>query len=209
MEVVAWVAAVVARFGYAGVAFLTAVENVVPPVPSEVVLPLVGFAAARGIIGFWGAVTAATLGSVAGALALYALGRRVDPEGVARFADRRGRWLLLKRADVTRAEAWFRRNAAWAVFAGRLVPAVRSFVSIPAGSSRMGLPRFVVLTAAGSLLWNAVLLSLGYHLGSRWHLVTAWVGEVGAGVWLALGLLFVVFLTRRVWMRHAGARGGA
>lgn len=201
-----WVIAVVERFGYAGLAFLVALENLVPPIPSEVVLPLAGFAASRGTLTFAGAVGAATVGSVAGALAIYGLGQRVGARRVRAWLERHGRWLLLDGGDVDRAQEWFDRHGASAVLFGRLVPGVRSYVSFPAGFSRMPVWRFALYTALGSAAWNGVLVGLGLLLGSQWRLVSGYVGAGSRVVWVLLAVAFVVFALRR-WRKARAGRG--
>lgn len=204
-DVGGWFVAVVERFGYAGVALLVALENLAPPIPSEVVLPMAGFAVSRGTLTFLGTVLAATVGSVTGALAIYGLGRRVGERRVRGWFDRHGRWLLLSGRDVDRAQGWFDRHGAWAVLLGRLVPGVRSYVSFPAGFARMGLPRFLALTTLGSALWNALLVGLGVQLGARWHLVSGYVDAGGWAVWILIGLALALLAARR-WRR--ARRGG-
>jgi len=202
MEIADWIVAVVERFGYLGVALLTAAENLFPPLPSEVVLPLVGFAVSKGVLTLAGAVAAATLGAVAGAVALYWIGAAVGMARVRAFVQRRGRWLLLDAEDVDRSEGWFRRNSAWAVLVGRLVPGVRSVVSLPAGAARMPLGSFLLLTTAGSAVWSAALVGLGYILGAQWERVSAWVDRVGMVVWAAIALAVLVVLVRRASQRR-------
>lgn len=201
-----WVTAVVERFGYAGLAFLVALENLVPPIPSEVVLPLAGFAASRGTLTYFGAVLAATTGSVVGALAIYEMGRRVGSRRVRGWMERHGRWLLLEGEDVDRAQVWFDRHGASAVLFGRLVPGVRSYVSFPAGFSTMPLWRFVLYTALGSAVWNGVLVGLGLLLGAQWHVVSGYVGSASRVVWLVLGLLVAGFALHR-WRKARAERG--
>jgi membrane protein DedA with SNARE-associated domain len=185
-----WVREAVASGGYLAVALLIFVENVFPPIPSEVILPLAGYYVGQGELDFVPAVAAATVGSVAGALVLYALARH----GGRPLLLRHGRLLRLTEADLDRGDAWFDRHGPWLVFFGRLVPGVRSLVSVPAGLSEMPLGRFVWLTAAGSALWNAALIGAGWGLGSNWEQVGSYIGPLstavvallvaGAAVWL-------------------------
>jgi membrane protein DedA with SNARE-associated domain len=192
-----WVRSLVESGGLAGVAFLMALENVVPPIPSEIVMPLAGFAASTGELTLPGVIAAGVAGSVGGALALYALGAWLGGERLERLAERHGRWLLVERRDVTRAEEWFRRHGALAVLGGRVVPGVRSLVSIPAGVCGMPLGRFVLLTALGSAVWVTLLGSLGYWLGERWEAVGRWVGPLALVVLAGLLVAHVVTAWRR------------
>lgn len=208
MDLAGWVVAIVTRFGLPGVAALVALENLVPPIPSEIVLPMAGFAVTRGAFPFWGVVFAATAGSLAGALATYALGRRVGERRVRAWMDRHGKWLLLGAQDVEKASAWFERHGAWAVLVGRVAPGVRSYVSFPAGFARMPLARFTALTLVGSAAWNVALVGIGAQLGARWHLVEPYVDAAGWVVWLALGaLLLGLVVRRRTSLRQGALRG--
>ena len=192
-----WVVTLMRVVGAPGVGVATALETVFPPVPSEVVLPLAGYTAAQGHYTLAAAVVWATVGSTLGALALYALGAAWGQERVCALADRVP---LTGARDVERSIAWFGRHGRSAVLLGRLVPGVRSFVSVPAGIDRMPLPRFVGYTAAGSLLWNAVLIGAGHQLGAQWHHVEGYVrglGNVVAGVLAVAALVLVVRRVRR------------
>ena len=196
--VLEWVVTLMRTIGAPGVGVATAVETVFPPVPSELVLPLAGYTASQGHYGLVAAVLWATAGSLVGALALYWLGALWGLPRICALADRVP---LLSGEDVERAVAWFGRHGRSAVFVGRLVPGVRSFVSIPAGIDRMPLPAFCLYTTAGSLLWNAALIGAGYELGAQWHRVEGWLGSVGNVIWATLAVAVVVLLARRVRRR--------
>ena len=183
---------VVAALGEVGVGVLTFVETVFPPIPSEVVLPLAGYLAQRGALDPVLVLISATVGSLAGALALYALGAWAGDERSRRLLSRLP---LVDGADIDRASSWFHRHGQAAVFFGRLVPGVRSLISLPAGTQRMPVARFVALTAAGSGLWNALLVGAGLALGTQWRLVQRYAdvldvvviaGVVVAVLWLAV-----------------------
>ena len=198
----AWVIDVVHSLGYLGVAVLTGLENLLPPIPSEVILPLAGFLAGQGRFSLPGVVLAATVGSVAGALVLYGLGRWIGEEALRRFIRGFGRYLLLKEEDLDRAAAWFDRHGATAVLVGRLVPLVRSGISIPAGIERMPLWRFVVYTAVGSALWNGALVGLGWVLGDQWHVVRRYAEVASYAVIAAIAALLLWFIWRRLRQRR-------
>lgn len=195
-----WVVTLMRTIGAPGVGVATALETVFPPVPSEIVLPLAGYTASQGHYGVVAAVLWATAGSLVGALVLYWLGALWGLPRICALADRIP---LLSGEDVERAVAWFGRHGRTAVLVGRLVPGVRSFVSIPAGVDRMPLPRFCLYTTAGSLLWNAALIGAGYELGAQWHRVEGYLGSVGNVVWVALVVALVVLVARRVRRRRA------
>ncbi len=193
-----WVSDVIAALGYLGVGFLVTIENLFPPIPSEVVLPLAGFVAGRGDANLIGMIGAATVGSVVGAWILYGLSSWIGPVRLRAFVARYGRWVGVKEADLTRAETWFDRRSRAAVLLGRCVPLVRSVVSVPAGFRRMDAVPFTVCTAIGSLIWNAALIGAGAILGERWErvgdavgllqgvVIVAIVGAVLAFVWFRL-----------------------
>lgn len=163
----------VTTLGYPGILVAMVAENLFPPIPSEIVLPLAGFEVYQGNLTFALTVLAATLGSLVGALILYAVGRYGGRPAV----DRWGRVLRVTHADVDRAERWFDRWGDWVVLLSRMVPLMRSVVSIPAGILEMPLFRFIALTALGSMMWNILLVGAGYQLGSRWVEVSALVGQ--------------------------------
>lgn len=173
-----WITALLVRTGVVGVFVLTLVETVFPPIPSEFIMPLAGYLATQGEIGLVAAVAAGTLGSTVGALILYAVGRKVGEARLKDFADRHGRWLTLSRRDVDRASDWFSRHGALVVFGGRLVPGLRSLISLPAGIDGMSLPVFVTCTLLGSAAWSGLLVGLGYALGSRFEQVGEFIDPV-------------------------------
>ncbi|NUR96933.1 MAG: DedA family protein, partial [Kribbellaceae bacterium] len=171
--VAGWAVGLMEDLGPAGAGLAVALENLFPPLPSEVILPLAGFAAARGDLGLISAIVFTTLGSVVGALALYGVGAVLGRDRTRALA---AKLPLVKLRDVDKAEEWFVRHGAKAVLIGRLVPVVRSMISVPAGVERMRVMVFLPLTALGSSVWNSLLIVAGYQLGERWHLVEASVG---------------------------------
>jgi membrane protein DedA with SNARE-associated domain len=171
-----WVTDVVDALGYLGVAFLVALENLFPPIPSEVVLPLAGFVAGQGRANVVGMVAASTVGSMVGAWALYGIAAAIGPERLRAIVRRWGRVLRLDDKDLDRAEEWFDKRSGTAVLIGRCVPLIRSLVSIPAGFRRMPLAKFSLFTLVGSLVWNSALVGAGYALGDRWEQVGDYVG---------------------------------
>ncbi len=159
-----WVASVIDALGEAGVGLLVALENIVPPIPSEIVLSMAGYLASAGRVGLALVWAAATLGALIGALLLYWLGRGLGEERLRRWLDRIP---LVDAGDLDKADRWFERHAKAAVLFGRCAPVVRSLVSIPAGANRMPLGQFALFTAIGSGVWNALFIGAGYTLGSR------------------------------------------
>ena len=177
--------------GLGGLVLLAFLENVFLPLPSEIILPLAGCLAGLGEVSLAGVILAGTFGTVAGALPLYYGGRALGDKRME-FVRRHGRWLALSPADVDRVRRWFEQHGPAAVFFCRLLPGVRSLVSLPAGMARMPLLSFLTMTAAGSVVWTAVLASFGYLLGSRYGLVAEYLDPVmwtvlaGAGAGYAL-----------------------
>lgn len=188
-DLATWVTEVVDALGYVGVALLVVLENVFPPIPSEIVLPFAGFVAEPNGVGAVATmVGAATIGSVVGAWILYGIAAVIGDTALHRFVERAGRWFGVTTSDLNRAERWFDRHANAAVLVGRCVPLIRSLVSIPAGFRRMKPVRFTVLTAAGSLVWNVALVGSGAALGTHWDRVEEWVGVLQ---WIVIAALVV------------------
>ncbi|MCR6688342.1 DedA family protein [Cellulomonas sp.] len=200
---VGWVVGVIESLGPVGVGLLVALENVFPPLPSEVILPVAGYVASQGGMSLVWAVTAATLGSLIGAWALYGIGAAV---GRARLR----RWLekvpLVEVEDLDHAEGWFARRGGAAVLVGRCVPVVRSLISVPAGVERMPLVRFSVYTGLGSLVWNGGLILAGYALGDRWEDIGRYSSWLNAVVYVILAWLVGRFVWTRTRRRRAAAR---
>lgn len=189
-----WAADIMTSLGGPGVGVVVALENLFPPIPSEVVLPLAGFLAGQGQLNVVAVIIWATVGSVAGALGLYTLGAVVGRDRLRRAADRVP---LMSVDDVDRADRWFARRGGRAVFLGRLIPVIRSFISIPAGVERMPLPRFLAYTTAGSGLWNTLFVLLGYALGSQWEQIGQYSGYLtNAVIALIVGWIVVVIIRR-------------
>lgn len=197
--VAGWAADLMDSFGAAGAGAAIALENLFPPLPSEVILPLAGFAASQGKFGLIAVLFWTTAGSVIGALALYAIGALLGRDRTVALA---ARLPLVKASDIHRTEEWFARHGTKAVFFGRMIPIFRSMISVPAGVERMRLPVFLALTTAGSLIWNAVFVLIGHALGTRWHQVTDLVGLYSKGVLAVAALAVLAFVVLRV--RRAG-----
>lgn len=202
MDVVSWVTDLMEKLGAPGAGLAIALENLFPPLPSEVFLPLAGFTASQGRMGLFAAILWTTAGSVAGALLLYYLGAALGRDRIRRIAERMP---LMKVSDIDRAEQWFARHGKGTVFFGRMVPVFRSLISIPAGVERMPVPLFTALTAAGSLIWNTALILAGYFLGANYHVVDQYMGIVSKVV-LGLAVLAVAwFAVSRLTQRKKKA----
>jgi len=194
-----WATDLIDAIGVLGVAALVALENIFPPIPSELVLLLTGFNVSEGRFGYVEGVLAATVGSVVGAWVLYGIGRLLDDDRLERFLATIGRIVGLKRDDVHKGFVWFERHGTAVVLFGRLVPVVRSVVSIPAGAEKMPLGRFSLLTAAGSLVWNSIWVAIGWGLGDQWEKAGRWGDLIQYGVvaLVVVGLVVVIVRARR------------
>lgn len=200
-----WSVGLMEVVGPVGAGIAIALENLFPPLPSEVVLPMAGLAASRGSFTIVEAIAWTTLGSVVGAVILYELGAWLGAERLRRIARRMP---LVEAEDIDRTVAWFRRHGGAAVFFGRMIPLFRSLISIPAGVARMPLWRFIVLTAAGSALWNTVFVLAGFWLGEAWPVIEQYVDVVQYVVIAAVvaGLTwFIVQRVRRLRRRPSGS----
>ncbi len=203
-----WAVSVMETLGGPGAALIIALENLFPPLPSEVILPLAGFTASRGTMSLGGAIAWTTLGSVAGAMILYMLGVWIGRDRVIAFAD----WFpLLKVSDFEKTETWFNRHGTAAVFFGRMVPIFRSLISLPAGVERMPVPRFLAYTTAGSLIWNTLFIVAGYQLGENWETVERYASTYSRAVlFIALASIAAWIVWRVASNRRAGRdRSGA
>ena len=197
-----WITGLVEQTGYLGIALLMLAENVFPPIPSELIMPMAGFTAARGELNMVGVVVAGTAGSLAGALLWYYIGRWVGLERLKRWAAKHGRWLTISPEDVDEAAAWFNRHGGKAVLIGRLIPAVRTLISVPAGVAGMALPRFLAYSALGTALWTALLAAAGYLLEDQYQKVGDYLNPVSNVI---LGLIVLGYLYRVITFRRRGA----
>ncbi|MBO4209190.1 DedA family protein [Micromonospora echinofusca] len=195
-----WVAGVIDSLGALGVGLLVALENLVPPIPSEIVLAMAGYLAGEGRVNVVAVVLAATAGSVLGALALYWVGAWLGEERLKRWLDRVP---LVELDDLERADRWFERHARATVLFGRMVPVVRSLVSVPAGANRMPMGQFLALTTLGSGIWNSIFVGLGYALGSRWQEIDRYSNCFDYAILAVFALMIGNWVVRRVRRRRA------
>lgn len=198
-----WINSLMDTFGAPGAGLAIALENLFPPLPSEVILPLAGFASATGRIDLIAALLWTTAGSVLGALALYGVGALLGRERTIAVASRLP---LVKVADIERTEAWFGRHGTKAVFFGRMVPVFRSLISVPAGVERMPLPVFLGLTTLGSAIWNTVFVLAGYALGDNWEQVTRYVSLYSKVVLVVAAGAVMAFVGVRILKPGTGVR---
>ena len=186
-----WIVGMVEQTGYLGVALLMFAENLFPPIPSELILPLAGFTAARGDLGLPMIVVSGTVGAVLGALFWYGIGRWVGSRRLKQWAARHGRWLTIAPEEVDEAATHFREHGGRAVLIGRMIPAVRTLISIPAGVSNMPLVPFLLYTTLGTAIWTSFLASAGYLLEDRYQQVSGWLNPVSNIVAAGIALWYV------------------
>jgi membrane protein DedA with SNARE-associated domain len=193
-----FIARTIGSAGYPGIALLMLLENIVPPLPSELIMPMAGFVAAGGQLSLAGVILAGTLGSVAGALPWYYLGKWLGRERLRQWAGEHGRWLTLTPAQVDHVDAWFARHCGKAVFFGRLAPGIRTLISLPAGLFRMSLQRFLLFTALGSSLWSTALAVAGHSLRDGYEQVSHLLNPATNVV---VGAIVLVYLYRVIRWR--------
>lgn len=188
----------VESIGVIGAGIFIAIESIVIPLPSEFVLLLSGFNVSIGEFSFFAVWLTTTTGSLIGALVLYTLGYGVSREGIEKLVSRFGKYLGIREKNVDAAFRWFQRYGAYAIFFGRLVPLIRSLVSIPAGLAEMNLIRFSAFTLAGSGLWNAIWIFAGIQLGDRWQEAQDWATSLDRAVQVLLALLMLYLIARGI-----------
>lgn len=192
-----WITNTVNSLGYWGIGLLMFLENLFPPIPSELIMPLAGFTVARGKLELFPVILAGVVGTVLGALPWYYAGKLLGEEKLKRLADRYGRWLAISSKDIAKATTWFDKHDAQAVFLCRLVPGVRTLISVPAGISGMSLVPFLIYSTLGTVLWVGLLTYTGYLLGSNYHLVENFIDPISKLVLLALIVVPIVWIVRR------------
>ncbi|MCP2015952.1 membrane protein DedA with SNARE-associated domain [Deinococcus sp. HSC-46F16] len=200
-----WVQGLMDSMGYLGILLLMILENLFPPIPSELIMPSAGFAAARGEMSLPIVILMGVLGSVIGTLPLYYIGRAFGEERLVAWADKHGKWLTLSGKDIRKADDWFDRHGTKAVLFGRMVPGIRSLLSLPAGMSEMPMPKFLIYSAIGSGLWATALAMAGYVLGENYDRVEQYISPVSKIVLAVVVVAAVVWFLKRRREQKAGA----
>jgi membrane protein DedA with SNARE-associated domain len=200
-----WLTDFINEYGYFGIVLLIFLENVFPPIPSEVILTFGGFMTTTSNLSIVGVVFFSTVGSVIGAIVLYAIGLQLDVERLEKIVDKWGRILRVTKKDIHRADEWFDKYGPWTVFFCRFVPLIRSLISIPAGMSNMNFGLFLLLTACGTLIWNSVLVYLGATVGESWESIVVKMEIYSRVIYIVLLLLMislvVLFVSKRIKRR--------
>ncbi|MDQ8996819.1 DedA family protein [Acinetobacter soli] len=198
-----WVIQIIERLGYLGIAFLMFLDNVFPPIPSEIIMPSAGYTASRGQLQIVGVIVAGSFGSIVAAAVLYALGRKIPQESLFKLVDRYGKYLFIKRKDVDKALDWFEHYGHRIVFFGRMIPAVRSLISIPAGMSHMPFWKFMLYSSLGTLIWTTFLACVGFYFGENQALMFAIMHRVGYVILAIVAVLGLMWLYRKFFKHKA------
>lgn len=187
-----WIKTIVQQFSYPGIVFLMFLENVFPPIPSELIMPLAGFFSTEGKLNLLGIIAAGTLGSVLGAVPLYYLGKVAGEARIRRWCDRHGHWIGVSGDDLTKSKKWFERHGTKTVLLCRLIPGIRSLISIPAGIAEMNLIKFLAYTTLGSAVWTAALAGAGRSLGAKYEAVEHVIGPISTAIVVGIILTLVI-----------------
>jgi membrane protein DedA with SNARE-associated domain len=187
----------ISSLGYVGIALLMALENLLPPIPSEVIMPLAGFAVTQGKLKFLYTVIAGTIGSVLGATPWYFLGQYWGLKRTQKMADRYGKWLTVSGEEVKKASLWFKQRGYIATALGRLVPGIRTYISIPAGISKMSFIPFIIYSTAGSIIWVTLLTYAGYILGENYQTVGTYIKPISTVILVAIIAGFIYWIIKR------------
>lgn len=193
----AWIIAIMERLGYFGIALLMFLDNVFPPIPSEIIMPSAGYTASQGTLTLVGVIIAGSLGSLLAAAVLYWIGYQFSHAAIFRFVDRYGKYLFIQSDDVKKSLAWFEQYGHRIVFLGRMVPAVRSLISIPAGMSRMPFWKFMLFSGLGTIIWTTFLACMGFYFGENQALMQQIFSQVGYVILAIVALIIAVIFYRR------------
>lgn len=191
-----WIIDTMESFGYLGIFLLIALENLFPPIPSEVILTFGGFMTTTSTLTKTGVIFFSTLGSVFGAIVLFGIGTLLDVQKLEKIVDKWGHILRLTKKDIHKANEWFTKYGVWTVFFCRLIPLIRSLISIPAGMSRMNFWIFLLFTTLGSLIWNTILVTVGASVGSSWEKIVSYMDVYSNIIYalIAVGLCVLIFI---------------
>lgn len=199
-----WITNMMEQFGYWGILLLIALENVFPPIPSEVILTFGGFMTTYTNLTVVGVIAVATIGSIIGALILYGVGYLVNVDRLEQWVGKYGKYLRLKKEDIRRADAWFDRYGYWTVLFCRMIPLIRSLISIPAGMSKMKFGLFMLFTTIGTLIWNTILVSVGAAVGGNWEKIVEFMdvySHIAYALIAVIGIAAVIWFLR-IWRKR-------
>ena len=192
-----WITNIITSFGYLGIGLLMFLENVFPPIPSELIMPLAGFTATQGKLSLQFVILAGTLGSLLGVFPWYYVGKLVGERRLREWIDKHGKWLTLSGGDIDRSKRWLNKYGKATVFFGRLVPGIRTFISVPAGLDNMPLIPFLLYSFAGSLIWTAILTYAGFVLGNNYQQVEKYIAPISGIIIAAIIIYLIISFIRR------------
>jgi membrane protein DedA with SNARE-associated domain len=189
-----WIINVMEQFGYFGILLLIMIENLFPPIPSEVILTFGGYMTTHTNLTVIGVILTSTIGSVAGAIILYGIGFLIDISRIEKIVEKYGQILRLTKKDVHKANDWFAKYGVWTVFFCRFIPLIRSLISLPAGMAKMNFGVFLLLSTSGTFIWNAVLVSIGAAVGDSWDSIVVYMDVYSNIVYIGIAVLVVVLI---------------
>lgn len=192
-----WIINTMNSLGYVGIALLMFSENLFPPIPSELIMPLAGFSVSQGEMELIPAITSGVIGTIIGAFPWYYLGRIFEESKLENLADKYGKWIFVSGGDIQKANKWFNRYGNIAVLLGRLVPGVRTLISLPAGINNMKMSSFIIYSTIGTLIWISLLTYAGYLLGENYTLIEKYIAPISKIALLSVGFLFVIWVIRK------------
>ncbi|ENU93706.1 hypothetical protein F971_00602 [Acinetobacter vivianii] len=187
-----WVLSIMEKLGYLGIAFLMFLDNVFPPIPSEIIMPSAGYTASKGELTLIGVIMAGSAGSILAAMLLYWVGRKVPQQRLFKLTEHYGKYLRIQVSDLEKALDWFNKHGHRIVFFGRMIPAVRSLISIPAGMSKMPFAKFMFYSIAGTLIWTSFLAYLGFHFSQNQALMSLIMQRISTII-LAIVILYILW----------------
>ncbi|WP_026736281.1 DedA family protein [Fischerella sp. PCC 9605] len=199
-----WITNIISSMGYLGIALLMVLENIFPPIPSEVIMPLAGFTVQQGNLNLLFVILAGTVGSVLGALPWYYIGKRVGEKRLRQWVNKHGKWLTLSGEDIDKSKRWFKKYGWAVVFFGRLIPAIRTLISIPAGFEEMPFLPFLLYSTVGTLVWVGLLSYAGFVLGQNYQLVKKYLSPISIVVVVVLVVGLGIWFIRRRKKRQKG-----
>lgn len=197
-----WIISIMTQLGYLGIALLMFLDNIFPPIPSEIIMPSAGFTASQGQLNIYGVIIAGCIGSLVAAAVLYWIGRKIPHNALYALVEKYGKYLFIKTQDIDVALKWFEKYGHRIVFFGRMVPAVRSLISIPAGMSRMPFWKFMMYSALGTIIWTSFLAYVGYYFGNNKALMQQILSQVGYAIMAILVLVFMIYLYTKKKRKH-------
>lgn len=197
MKITEWIISIMEQLGYWGIALLMFLDNVFPPIPSEIIMPSAGYSASQGQLLLFGVIIAGSIGSLLAAALLYWVGYKFKHESLFKFVDRYGKYLFIQSKDVKKSLTWFEHYGHQIVFFGRMIPAVRSLISIPAGMSRMPFWKFMLFSGLGTIIWTTFLASVGFYFGENQALMHEIFSRVGYVILAIVGVIVIWLVYRR------------